>query len=83
MQQATRSAMPSARRPGARAVRRTVRAAAIVLVAVVLFLVYLRQSDRVPVGSDGASNALQAWDMLHGNPLLRDWTVSDVSFWPG
>jgi len=82
MQQATRSAMPSARRPGARAVRRTVWAAAIVLVAVVLFLVYLRQSDRVPVGSDGASNALQAWDMLHGNPLLRDWTVSDVSFWP-
>ena len=82
MQQATRSARPSARRPGAQAVRRAVWAAAIAVVAVVLFLVYLRQSDRVPVGSDGASNALQAWDMLHGNPLLRDWTVSDVSFWP-
>jgi hypothetical protein len=82
MQQATRSARPSARRPGAHAVRRAVWAAAIAVVAVVLFLVYLRQSDRVPVGSDGASNALQAWDMLHGNPLLRDWTVSDVSFWP-
>ena len=25
--------------------------------------------------------ALQAWDMLHGNPLLRHWHMSDVSFW--
>ena len=33
------------------------------------------------MSSDGASNALQAWDMLHGNPLLRGWTVTDVSFY--
>jgi hypothetical protein len=33
------------------------------------------------VVSDGASNALQAWDMLHGNWLLRGWTMSDVSFY--
>jgi hypothetical protein len=52
------------------------------VVAVVLFLCYLRLSQRVPVGSDGGSNALQAWDMLHGNVLLRQWTVSDVSFYP-
>ena len=32
------------------------------------------------VTPDAASNALQAWDMLHGNVLLRGWTVSDVSF---
>ena len=31
--------------------------------------------------SDGSGNVLQAWDMLHGNPLLRDWWVSDVSFY--
>ncbi|HEV8065537.1 MAG TPA: hypothetical protein VGP46_11920, partial [Acidimicrobiales bacterium] len=25
--------------------------------------------------------ALQAWSMLHGNPLLRGWSLSDVSFY--
>ena len=49
---------------------------------VVLFTVYLLQSTRdTYVNSDGASNALQAWAMLHGNLLLRGWAVSDVSFY--
>jgi hypothetical protein len=48
---------------------------------VVLFLCYLRLSRTVPVNSDGASNALQAWDMLHGNLLLHGWWLSDVSFY--
>jgi hypothetical protein len=47
----------------------------------VLFACYLRVSGTVPVNSDGASNALQAWDMLHGNPLLHGWRLSDVSFY--
>ena len=46
-----------------------------------LYFCYLYVSRTARVGSDGASNALQAWDMLHGNPLLRGWTVSDVSFY--
>ena len=33
------------------------------------------------VNSDGAGQALQAWDMLHGNLLLRGWSLSDVSFY--
>jgi hypothetical protein len=33
------------------------------------------------VTSDGASNALQASDMLHGNLLLAGWRLSDVSFY--
>ncbi len=33
------------------------------------------------VSADGSSNALQSWDMLHGNVLLREWTVTDVSFY--
>src|ERR1700730_17412381 len=53
----------------------------IVVTAVVLFLCYLRLSMTQAVTSDGASNALQAWDMLHGNPLLRGWTLTDVSFY--
>jgi hypothetical protein len=47
----------------------------------VLFACYLRLSATFPVGSDGASNALEAWDLLHGNWLLRGWTFTDVSFY--
>jgi hypothetical protein len=51
------------------------------LAGIVLFDCYLGQSRTVPVGSDGASQALQAWDLLHGNPLLHGWWVTDVSFY--
>jgi hypothetical protein len=47
----------------------------------VLFAAYLRQARTVPIMSDGASNALQAWDMLHGNLLLHGWTLTDLSFY--
>jgi hypothetical protein len=49
-------------------------------VAAVLFFCYWRQSQSVPLSSDGSGNVLQAWDMLHGNLLLHHWWVSDVSF---
>jgi hypothetical protein len=49
--------------------------------AVGLFFGYLRMSRTQATNSDGASNALQAWDILHGNVLLRGWTLSDVSFY--
>ena len=49
--------------------------------ALLLFLCYLRLSGTQPATSDGASNALQAWDMLHGNFLLKGWTLTDVSFY--
>ena len=50
-------------------------------VGVLLFLCYLRMSLTVAPTSDGAANALQAWDMLHGNVLLHGWALSDVSFY--
>ena len=53
----------------------------VALAAAVCFLCYWRQSGSVPVSSDGASNVLQAWAMLHGNPGLHNWWVSDVSFY--
>jgi hypothetical protein len=34
------------------------------------FICYWRQSQAVPLSSDGSSNVLQVWAMLHGN-LLR------------
>jgi hypothetical protein len=49
--------------------------------AIALFFCYLHISYTQNVSADGASNALQAWDMLHGNPLLSGWTLSDVSFY--
>ena len=53
----------------------------LVLAAAVLFVCYWRQSLTQPISSDGAANALQAWDMLHGNLLLHGWLLSDVSFY--
>jgi hypothetical protein len=45
------------------------------------FRCYLRLARTRAVDSDGASQALQAWDMLHGNVLLHGWWLSDVSFY--
>jgi hypothetical protein len=55
--------------------------AGIALATAALFILYLRQSRSVTVGSDGGSIALQAWDMAHGNFLLHGWAMSDVSFY--
>ena len=57
------------------------RPALVVLAAIGLFILYWRQSESVALSSDGASNVLQAWAMLHGNLLLHHWRVSDLSFY--
>jgi hypothetical protein len=67
------------RLPGGR--RRWLAAVAWLLSGAVLFVCYLNISRSEPVNSDGAANALQAWDMLHGNLLLHNWWLSDVSFY--
>ena len=54
----------------------------VAVAAIGLFFAYLRMAYAFPINSDGASNAMQAWDMFHGNPLLSDWTLSDVAFYP-
>ena len=69
---------PPARTPAAAL---AVRGGLAALVAAVLFFCYWRQSQAVPLSSDGSSNVLQAWAMLHGNLLLHNWWVSDVSFY--
>ena len=66
--------------PGSRR-RAAAWAVGVAVAAVALFAAYLGQSRTVSVGSDGASQALQAWDMLHGNLLLHGWWVTDVSFY--
>jgi hypothetical protein len=46
-----------------------------------LFLCYLRISGTAAVTSDGGLSAMQAWDMLHGNWLLRGWALGDVTYY--
>src|SRR5689334_235692 len=55
--------------------------AAFAVAVVVLFVAYLRMSRTYPVTADGADQALQAWDMLHGNWLLHGWTIADVTYY--
>jgi hypothetical protein len=55
---------------------------AIVAIGCLLLAVaYLLQARTMPEISEGASQALQGWDMLHGNILLHGWSLSDVSFY--
>ncbi len=61
--------------------RRWAVAALAAAACVALFGCYVRMSSTVATNSDGAANALQAWDMLHGNLLLRGWHLSDVAFY--
>jgi hypothetical protein len=55
--------------------------AAFAVAAIALFLCFLRFSGTYPAGTDGSDQALQAWDMLHGNLLLRGWTIADVTYY--
>ena len=70
-------------RPGPRAgrLRPWAEPAMWVLGVLAVFAVNLQIARTRAVNSDGAGNALQAWNMLHGNLLLHSWSLSDVSFY--
>jgi hypothetical protein len=76
-----RAGVAGQRASRARVIRRTLAAIAVCGAAAGLFVCYLRLSATFAAGSDGASNALEAWDLLHGNWLLHGWTLTDVSFY--
>jgi hypothetical protein len=52
------------------------------IAGLVLFCGYLRLSSTYAENSDMANILLMGWDLLHGNPLLHGWHMSDVSFYP-
>jgi len=56
-------------------------AAGLAIVGLVLFWCYLRETQTYQLGADPAAQALQAWQMWHGNPLLRGWWLGDVNFY--
>jgi len=68
-------------RTALRRVRCAVWPAGAAVTALVLFLCALREAWTLGVNSDGASDALQAWAMLHGNLLLHGWYLGDASFY--
>jgi hypothetical protein len=78
------SAEPPAadQRPGS---RRRWLAAAFVAVAIGLAFALSVVLDRIsysfPADSDSANNALQAWNMLHGNLLLHGWIIGDATYY--
>lgn len=49
--------------------------------AAAAFAIYLELARTRAVNSDGAAMVLQAREILHGNPLLSGWHLTDVSFW--
>ena len=64
-----------------RTARRWGAAAAWAAGGAALFAFSLRISLSSRVNSDGASDTLQAWDMLHGNLLLHGWLLGDATFY--
>jgi hypothetical protein len=72
----TRSARLSVLRP-----RRWTVTALWTLGVIAAFVCYLQLARTRAVNSDGAGQALQAWDMLHGNLLLHSWLLGDVSYY--
>jgi hypothetical protein len=55
--------------------------AALAALTIGLAYAYLLVSRTQRTESDGASIAIQAWDVLHGNLILRGWILPDVSFY--
>ena len=55
--------------------------AALAIAGVVLFWCYLLESRTQAGNSDSAGMVLQGREILHGNPLLRGWFLSDLSFY--
>ena len=70
-------------RPGSgrERLRRWAVTAVWVLAVIAAFAAYLQLARTRAVNSDGAGQALQAWDMLHGNLLLHGWSLGDVSYY--
>jgi hypothetical protein len=72
----------SSGRPAPGGPRRLARVTLLLLLAGTgLCALYFCQSMAAPFNSDGAANVLQGQAIVTGNPLLRGWWTSDVSFY--
>jgi len=64
-----------------RAVRSWWPAAAWICCGIALLALLLRISLSYGMNSDGANNALQGWDILHGHVLLHGWILGDATYY--
>jgi hypothetical protein len=62
--------------------RRLLTTAAWALAFIAFLALNHRLSQTIAANSDGASQALQGWDMLHGNLLQHGWITGDVAYFP-
>jgi hypothetical protein len=46
-----------------------------------MFAILFRLAAVHALSSDGANNALQGWDMVHGNVLLSGWVIGDATYY--
>ena len=77
-----RTLLPPKENRGTRpAARRWQAVAAWVAGGLVLFAFFLQISRGERVDSDGANNALQAWDLVHGHLMLHGWIIGDATFY--
>ena len=77
-----RTPLPPKENRGTRpAARRWQALAAWVAGGLVLFAFFLQISRGERVDSDGANNALQAWDLVHGHLMLHGWIIGDATFY--
>ncbi len=63
------------------AARRWWPAAASIGCGIALFAFLLRISLSRGMNSDGANNALQGWDIIHGNFLMHGWIIGDATYY--
>jgi hypothetical protein len=52
-----------------------------VAVGLLLLALFVRIAYTTQADSDGAADALQGWEMLHGNLLLHGWILGDASYY--
>ena len=64
-----------------RAARRWWAAAAWAAAGLALYAFFLRISFGGRIDSDGANNALQAWDLIHGHLVMHGWLIGDATFY--
>jgi hypothetical protein len=64
-----------------RSPRRWLIALGVAAACAALAFLYFRQSLTGPFSSDGAGDVLQGQAIIDGNPLLRGWWTTDVSFY--
>src|SRR5882757_8646918 len=61
--------------------RRMLAAMAYAAVFAVFFALWLLTARTTLTSSDGANNALQGFDLLHGDPLLGGWIIGDATYY--